>query len=196
MSVIKHKFRGTAAIVGRDGNRVRIRYDSDGYETELLIPDSFTLGIFEIDQELQHEVDLAVEEKKEAERIKRAEREAELAQAAANSTGVKVNRTPKTPTKIKIKGSIESNFEKYLIASRYSVQTPSGAPSTVAEYIKAVDSVLDDEGLSWANLANHITRLVSLYGDGGAKEAIGKKRKSIKINALRRFEDFVNNSTP
>ena len=196
MSTIKHKFRGTATIVGREGNRVRIKYDSDGYETTLLIPDSFTLGMFEIDEELQREVNLVVEAKREAERIKRAERDTALAQEAlTKSVGVKANRTPKTPAKVKIKGAVDIGFEEYLIASEYSVQTPSGAPSTVAEYINAVDVILDDEGLSWANLPNHIGRLVSLYGDGGAKEAIGKKRKSININALRRFLDFVNNST-
>ena len=197
MATVKHKFRGTATILGRDGDHIRIKYDRDGYETELVMPDSFTFGIFEIDQELQREVDLVLAAKKEAENLAREKRNEVLAQAvAAKTAGVKTHRTPKAPAKVKMRGAVERDFEKYLIASGYSVQTPSGLPSTVAEYINAVDSILDDEGLSWGDLKSHITRLVSLYGTGGPKEANGRKRNYIYINALYRFADFVNNATP
>lgn len=197
MSTIKHKIRGTATVIGRDGDRVRIKYDSDGYETVLIIPDSFTYGIFEIGEELQREVDLTLEAKKEAERIKHEEMKAAIAQAAAAKTpGVKANRTPKTPAKVKIKGAIESDFEKYLIASGYSVETPSGLPSTVSEYIRAINSILEDEGLTWNGLISRISELVMIYGKGGAKEDVGSKSNWTYINALHRFEDFVNNATP
>ena len=39
-------------------------------------------------------------------------------------------------------------------------------------------------------------QIASLYDIGGAKEEIGDRGNRTVITALRRFEDFVNNSTP
>ena len=63
-------------------------------------------------------------------------------------------------------------------------------------YITAVNSVLDDEGLTWNSLIDQITRIVPIYDEGGAKEDIGSKSNYTYLNALRRFQDFVNNSMP
>lgn len=48
-------------------------------------------------------------------------------------------------------------------------------------------------GLRWQK---KISSIASLYDIGGAKEEIGDRGNRTVINALRRFEDFVNNSTP
>lgn len=198
MKTLKHKWLGTASIISRDGDRITIKYDKTGAEAVLLIPDSFASGLFVIDTELQSEIDKAVASRKEAARIERETREAQRAKEQAQNTKthvVKTGRTSKTPAMIKIKDTIEQDFERYLIASGYSVETPSGNPSTVNSYITAVNSILEDEGLTWNSLPSQISRIVLLYSEGGAKEAVGRKSNYTYLNALRRFEDFVNNST-
>lgn len=201
MSTIKHKFRGTARVIGRDGDRVRIKYDRDGSESELLIPDSFMLGVFvEIDEELQREVDLAVEANKEAERIKREEKDAEWAlaqaQASTKNAGSGTKRSGKTFITIKRTGDVEKDFEHFLKINGYSEETHSQTKSTIYSYLNSVRSIMKDEGLDWDSLVMEISNVVRLYDVGGDKEEVGYKGKSTVINALRRFEDFVNNSTP
>ena len=55
---------------------------------------------------------------------------------------------------------------------------------------------MEEEKLTWQSLSTQISSVVSLYDVGGAKEEIGSRSNYTYINALRRFEDFVNNSTP
>ena len=198
MGTVKHKLFGMAKIIRRDGDRITIKYDKDGTVVELKIPDSFLTKpcLFVLDAELQREVDAIVEARKEEARILRAEKEAQRAQEKAVQNVVGTNRSHKKPAKVKIKGMIEQSFEEYLIASGYSEETPSGAPSTVNAYIKAVEYVMEEEKLAWQSLTTQISSVVSLYDIGGAKEEIGSKSNYTYINALRRFEDFVNNSTP
>jgi hypothetical protein len=198
VGTVKHKLFGMAKIIRRDGDRITIKYDKDGTVVELKIPDSFVTNpcLFVPDAELQREVDAIVEARKEEARILRAEKEAQRAQEKAVQNVVDTNYSHKKPAKVKIKGMIEQSFEEYLIASGYSEETPSGAPSTVNAYIKAVEYVMEEEKLAWQSLTTQISSVVSLYDIGGAKEEIGSKSNYTYINALRRFEDFVNNSTP
>jgi hypothetical protein len=198
MGTVKHRLFGMAKIIRRDGDRITIKYDKDGTVVELKIPDSFITKpcLFVPDAELQREVDAIVEARKEEARILRAEKEAQRAQEKAVQNVVGTNHSHKKPAKVKIKGMIEQSFEEYLIASGYSEETPSGAPSTVNAYIKAVEYVMEEEKLAWQSLTTQISSVVSLYDIGGAKEEIGSKSNYTYINALRRFEDFVNNSTP
>ena len=120
MGTVKHKIFGMAKIIRRDGDHITIKYDKDGKEVELKFPDSFITKpcLFVLDAELQREVDEAVAVKKKAARIEREAREAqramEQAQNAKNPV-VKTGRTSKTPAKIKIKDTIEKDFEEYLI---------------------------------------------------------------------------------
>lgn len=195
MKTLRHKMRGTAQIVGRDEKFITIKYDRDGYVSNVKFPEGLASDMFVLDEELQREVDAAVEAKNEAERIAREEREAARKQAQLTQAApVKVSRTSKKPAKIKIKGAIEQDFENYLIASGYSIETPSGNPSTVNSYITAVNSILGDERLSWNSLIDQIDRIVPIYDEGGAKADIGSKSNYTYLNALRRFQDFVNNS--
>ncbi|MBQ8287343.1 MAG: hypothetical protein IJX76_01050 [Clostridia bacterium] len=196
MGTVKHKRFGEAKIIHRDGDRITIKYDKSGMETELKIPESFTVGIFEIDADLQREVDAALEAQEEKRRVERAEREAQRAWVqVVHAPAAETNRARKKPAKVKVKGTIEMDFEEYLIASGYSEETPSGAPSTVNAYLNAVALILDAEHLTWQSLIDQISMVVALYDIGGAKEDIGSKSNYTYINALRRFEDFVNNST-
>ena len=198
MATVRHKFFGTAQIIRREGDLIVIQYDKTGTKSNLKFPDSFLTKpcLFVLDAELQREVDAIVEARKEEARILRAEKEAQRAQEKAVQNVVGTNHSHKKPAKVKIKGMIEQSFEEYLIASGYSEETPSGAPSTVNAYIKAVEYVMEEEKLAWQSLTTQISSVVSLYDIGGAKEEIGSKSNYTYINALRRFEDFVNNSTP
>ena len=198
MAAVRHKWFGTAQIIRREGDLIVIQYDKTGTKSNLKFPDSFITKpcLFVLDTELQREVDAIVEARKEEARILRAEKEAQRAQEKAVQNVVGTNHSHKKPAKVKIKGMIEQSFEEYLIASGYSEETPSGAPSTVNAYIKAVEYVMEEEKLAWQSLTTQISSVVSLYDIGGAKEEIGSKSNYTYINALRRFEDFVNNSTP
>ena len=196
MGTVKHKRFGEAKIIHRDGDRITIKYDKSGMEAELKIPESFTVGIFEIDADLQREVDAALEAQEEKRRAERAERAAQRERVqVVHAPVAETNRSRKKPAKVKVKEAIEISFEEYLIASGYSEETPSGAPSTVNAYLNAVALILDAEHLTWQSLIDQISMVVALYDIGGAKEDIGSKSNYTYINALRRFEDFVNNST-
>ena len=198
MAAVRHKWFGTAQIIRREGDLIVIQYDKTGTKSNLKFPDSFLTKpcLFVLDSKLQSEVDAIVEARREEARILREEKEAQRAQEKAVQNVVGTNHSHKKPAKVKIKGMIEQSFEEYLIASGYSEETPSGAPSTVNAYIKAVEYVMEEEKLAWQSLTTQISSVVSLYDIGGAKEEIGSKSNYTYINALRRFEDFVNNSTP
>jgi hypothetical protein len=71
MRTVKHKWLGTAEIIRRAGDLITIKYDKSGEEVVIKFPEAFTspLKVFEIDSDLQQEVDEAVAAKKEAARI-------------------------------------------------------------------------------------------------------------------------------
>ena len=89
-------------------------------------------------------------------------------------------------------GPIAESYEEYLIKAGYSLETDSGNPSTVYAYANAVQSVIDEEGITWNTLQTNISTIVKKYDIGGAKETFGCKSNKTVINALRRFEEFVN----
>ena len=83
-------------------------------------------------------------------------------------------------------------FEQYLIKQGYSVYTPSGNPSTVYDYIKRIDKIIEWENLySWEDLAKNISKYVSQYNIGGIKEDMGQKSHAAVINALLAFQRFL-----
>jgi hypothetical protein len=87
---------------------------------------------------------------------------------------------------------MKKQFEEYLTNQGYSVTTPSGNPSTVYDYVKRIDKVCSFENLSWTELAYEIGAIVNQYDVGGSKEDLGRKSHNAVINALRRFQEFVN----
>ena len=201
MAALKHKVFGTGEIVRKEANVVTVRFEKDQSERKFFIPDSFDPKHFvEIDADLQNEINAAIEARKEAKKKEREERalakaDDEIQKAApAAKTGKK--RSSKTPAKVKMGGVLEDGFEQFLIKSGYRVYTSSGLKSTVFTYIRSIYRVLDEEGLTWQSLKTEISNVIPIYDVGGAKEHIGSKSKCQVINALRRFEEFVNNSTP
>ena len=198
MKTLRHKIKGNAHIIDRSDDLITIRYDRDGYESKIKFPEAFTFGIFEIDDELQREVDEAVEAKKKAARIEREAIEAQraLEKVTAKVTANGTKRSGKTFVSIKRTGDTEKDFESFLKANKYSEETKNGTKSTVYSYVNAVKSCMESEGLDWTSLIQQISSVIRIYDIGGAKEDIGYRGNNTVINALRRFEDFVNNSSP
>lgn len=83
-------------------------------------------------------------------------------------------------------------YEKYLISIGYKQTTPSGHPSTVYQYLKAIRTVCDEESINLIGLKENISTIILKYDVGGEKEAIGAKSHKTVINALKRFEEFLN----
>jgi len=84
-------------------------------------------------------------------------------------------------------------FEKYLIERGYSQETPSGRPSTTYDYSKSrIPKIYKREGISVEQLAGNIRYYVEKYDNGGSESKFGKGSKSAFINALKRFEEFIN----
>lgn len=84
-----------------------------------------------------------------------------------------------------------NEYEKYLISIGYKQTTPSGHPSTVYQYLKAIRNVCDEEGINLIELKENISSIILKYDIGGEKETIGAKSHKTVINALKRFEDFL-----
>ena len=84
-----------------------------------------------------------------------------------------------------------NEYEKYLISIGYKQTTPSGHPSTVYQYLKAIRNVCDEEGINLIELKENISSVILKYDIGGEKETIGAKSHKTVINALKRFEDFL-----
>lgn len=86
------------------------------------------------------------------------------------------------------------NFYDYLVMKGYKEVTPSGNKSTASDYVYRVEKVCHDEKISVTKLASNIAQYVKEYDVGGIKEELGKKSRSSVINALKRFEEFINDS--
>ncbi|MFA7435405.1 MAG: hypothetical protein WC006_03450 [Bacilli bacterium] len=89
---------------------------------------------------------------------------------------------------------IRDEFEEYLISLEYSIETPSGNPSTVTDYCRRIEKVCNVEGMSWDSLAKNIEQIVKEYDKGGIKEEAGRKSHNAVINALKRYWDFIDYS--
>ena len=189
MDMIKHKRLGLGEVISKEskGNStyLTVRF-TGGKEMQFVIPESFETGLIEAEGDLKAEVDKVIEEKKSQEAIKFNETVATFAASSA----VKTKRIhDKNAVSF---GPITRAYEDYLIALGYKTETDNGDPSTVYAYIKAVNSVLLEEDISWSTLKANISDIVKKYDEGGAKEAFGCKSNKTVINALKRFEDFVN----
>jgi hypothetical protein len=86
---------------------------------------------------------------------------------------------------------MKEQFQDYLIKCGYSVETPSGNPSTVYDYIKRIDKVCEWERTTWLELAKNISSIISKYDIGGIREDLGNKSHRAVINALKRFSEFL-----
>ena len=86
------------------------------------------------------------------------------------------------------------DFYDYLVMKGYKEVTPGGNRSTAPQYVHSIEKVCHYEKISVATLADHIAQYVKEYDVGGIKEERGKESNSTVINALKRFEEFINES--
>jgi len=83
-------------------------------------------------------------------------------------------------------------FEKYLIGKGYSQSTPSGHRSTTYDYAKVrIPKICEKERITVEQLADNINCYVQKYDFNGNESDFGNKSHRAFINALKRFEEFV-----
>ncbi len=192
MQAIRHKLFGKGTIISKElkeiGSYITVRFESNGKESRFAIPESFMTGLLITEGNLTDEVKAAIEAKNKAEKAARE------ARAAISISCVRSSRASGTHTwEVVVSNAdrmVRDDYEAYLINEDYTEITPNGAPSTVPQYMRAIESVLEEEHLTWSALEPQISHIVSLYGEGGVKEAIGNKQHKTVINALKRFEEF------
>ena len=194
MQTVKHKMFGVGEVIAREvkenGTYITVRF-GNGKEMRCAIPDSFTLGIMVAEGRLKDEVDAAIAEKRAREQARMEQLRAISAEITASAPSHRHSRTPSAP--VTVKSSIETAFEAYLISAGYKTETPSGHPSTVYSYSGAIERhVLENEHITWDVLRADIDNIVKKYDVGGIFEHIGAKQHSTVIDALKRFNEFVN----
>ena len=194
MQTVIHKKFGVGEVINKEvkerGTYITVRF-SDGRESLMAIPLSFETGVVEAVGTLKEEVDKAKAEKRAREEKLALEREA-MKLVKSSTPIIKTKRIGRKPAcKIKVKGSIQTKYEAYLEAAGYPVVGVSGNDSTVPAYSRAVEKVIEKEGITWANLESNISNIIAKYGVGGECEDFGNKSNKTVINALKRFGEFV-----
>lgn len=84
------------------------------------------------------------------------------------------------------------NFKEYLIQEGYSEETPAGNPSTAYDYKKRINQICEREGVSAGDLALNIADYLQKYDTHGEEEVFGASSHRANINALKRFQEFIN----
>ena len=86
---------------------------------------------------------------------------------------------------------MKDKFKQWLANKGYSLETPSGKPSTVYDYAKRIDKVCQWESMVGSELAANIERIINEYNTGGVKSERGDMSRRAVINALLRFKEFL-----
>lgn len=190
MQTIQHKTHGKGEVISKEvkGNDIYIMVRFDSGKEMQLASDSFKFGVVTAEGDLKDEIDAVIAAKKaEIEASKDAVRVTSVAASVHSSS-----RRGRTPTrKVTVKGSLQDQYELYLEAAGYPVVGRTGKDSTVPAYAYAVEQVLKEENLTWAELKKNIAQIVTKYDVGGACEDFGAKSNRTVINALKRFAEFV-----
>ena len=193
MDMVKSKVLGIGKVINKEvkekGTYITVEFES-GRQGVFGVPGSFLTGALEAVGSFKEEVDKAIAEKKA---LEIAEKERKKTEAPASDESKKtVKPSTKSHKKVMPIGPIAESYEEYLIKEGYSLETDSGNPSTVYAYANAVQAVIDEEGITWNTLEANISTVIKKYDIGGSKETFGCKSNKTVINALRRFEEFVN----
>ena len=194
MQTVIHKKYGVGEVISKaikeNGTYITVRF-AGGKEIVMAIPKSFITGVVEATGSLKEEVEQAIIAEKEREEKIALERE-KLKSTTVTTTVKTVKMATRKPTsKVKAKGVIQTDFEAYLEAAGYLVVGVSGKNSTVPQYARAVEQVLEREGITWADLKNDIESIVAKYDKGGECESFGARSNHTVISALKSFAEFV-----
>ena len=86
----------------------------------------------------------------------------------------------------------ELGFKEYLIEEEYKHWTGSGYPSTVLQYVSAIEQVMKQEGIpDWLTLVEELPNLLLKYDKYGTMAKFGAKGHNTVISALKRFSEYV-----
>jgi hypothetical protein len=195
VKMVIHKKHGKGKVVGRrfreNGAYITVEFE-DGKVMEMVIPDSFEKDCVDAQGALKEEVDKALAIKRELQEKLAAERLAAQAVVASSPVVAKPKRIGRRPAKkLTIKSSLQIEYENYLIAAGYPVKGISGNKSTVPSYSRAVEKVIDREGITWNQLENDIASIIKKYDVGGVEEDFGNRSNRTNINALYRFAEML-----
>jgi hypothetical protein len=193
--MVIHKKHGKGQVVGRrfreNGAYITVEFE-DGKVMEMVIPDSFEKDCVDAQGALKEEVDKALAIKRELQEKLAAERLAAQAVVASSPVVAKPKRIGRKPAKkLTVKSTLQIEYEEYLIAAGYPIMGISGNKSTVPQYSRAVEKVVEREGLTWNQLANEITEIVNKYDKNGPEEDFGNRGNRTNINALYRFAEML-----
>jgi len=196
MYTVTHRIFGRGEVIDREitENNIYFTVKFDSGKVSRFALESFESGFVTAEGGLIDEVDTAIREKLEREterrNAERALRRLEAARPPQRTPGTRT-RTRRSVVSIPA-GPIEKAFEAYLINEGYRIESISGHPSTVPQYIYGVNTVLDEEGISWSVLQRDIDDIIEMYDEGGSKYHIGSRSNRTVINALYRFREFTN----
>ena len=193
--MVIHKKHGKGQVVSREvkenGAYITVEFE-DGKIMKMVIPDSFEKDCVEAQGVLKEEVEKALVIKKELEEKLALERLAAKTVTVSAPATVNTKRIGRKPTsKVVTKGPLQIEYEEYLKAAGYPVYGIKGNKSTVPQYSRAVEKVIEREGLTWNQLANDITEIVKKYDKNGPEEDFGNRGNRTIINALYRFAEML-----
>ena len=190
MELIQHRTYGEGKVINKEmkGNDIIITAQfADGSERPFAA-ESFRLGFVSAYGTLKEDIDVVIA----AQQAAKAAWRSSVAGSTIATPVVSVRRHGRAPTRrVAVKGSLQDQYETYLVAATYPVVGISGNDSTVPQYSRAVEKVVEREGLSWGQLAKDISTIVKKYDKNGAEEDYGNRGNKTVINALKRFQEFV-----
>ena len=193
MQTVIHSKFGTGKVVNKEvkENDIYITVLFDSGKECRFAAESFRIGLLTVEGKLKDEIDAVITAKQAALEVwKYSVRfEASTPVATAPVSSVRHGRTP--TRKVAAKGSIQEQYEIYLEAAGYPVVGVSGNDSTVPQYSRAVEKVVEREGLNWNQLKNDIANIVKKYDKNGPEEDYGNRSNKTVISALKRFGEFV-----
>lgn len=87
----------------------------------------------------------------------------------------------------------KEGYKTYLRKQGYKEFTRNGAPSTISQYLNAIEKIICLKNYinGWSDVAQNIDTLIIEFDDGGVFADFGTSSHHTPINALRRFNDFL-----
>lgn len=161
MDMVKSKVFGMGKVINKEvnekGTYLTVEFES-GRQGVFGVPGSFLTGALEAEGSFKEEVDKAIAERKA---LEIAEKERKKTETPASDESKKtVKPSKKSPGKVMPTGPVAESYEESLIKAGYSLETDSGNPSTVYSYANAVQTVIDEEGITWNTLQTNISTIV------------------------------------
>ena len=87
---------------------------------------------------------------------------------------------------------LKDQYTLWLEKNGYKKYTPSGLPSTIPQYVNAIEIVILEENfVTWERLKDKIGSIIIRYDIGGTKEDIGNYKHRTVINSLKAFKRFL-----